>query len=100
MNLGTIGALLGVIASLTAILAYFDNGIQKNKARLRAEKGRVISLEKILRIQGERISALERHASTMSSDKNGFGDFQCNEPLIELEQEAREEYKRHQTDLT
>ena len=97
MNLTTIGAILGAIASLLAILAYLDKGVQNNKARLRAEKGRVISLEKIVRLQGERITALEDYASNPSDNGESF---QPNKPLIDLENEARDEYKKHHTDLT
>ena len=97
MNLTTIGAILGALASLFAILAYLDKGVQNNKARLRAEKGRVISLEKIVRFQGERIAALEDYASNSSDNSESF---QPNKPLIDLENEARDEYKKHHTDLT
>ena len=97
MNLTTIGAILGAIASLSAILADLDQGVQNNKARLRAEKGRVISLEKIVRFQGERITALEDYASNPSDNGESFLP---NKPLIDLESEAREEYKKHHTDLT
>ncbi|WP_445173791.1 hypothetical protein [Microcoleus sp.] len=96
MNLGTIGAILGAIASFLAILAYLNNGVRNNRARLRAEKGRVISLAKIVEIQGKRITALEIHASR--TEDESF--FQPNEPLIDLENEAKDEYKKHHTDLT
>ncbi len=98
MNLGKIGAILGAIASVTAIAAYLDKEIRRNKARLRAEKGRVISLAKIVEIQGKRIRALEVHA-VRSKEENG-SQFHPNIALIDLESEAREEYKKHHTDLT
>ena len=98
MNLGTIGAILGAIASSLAILAYLNKGIRNNGARLRAEKGRVIALAKIIELQGKRIAALENHASLTEDGSESY--FQPNEPLIDLENEARDEYKKHHTDLT
>lgn len=98
MNLGTIGGILGAIASVLAIVAYLDKGIRNNQARLQAEKGRVLSLAEIVEIQGKRIEALEDYASL---PKEGNIDiFRPNNPLIDLENKAREEYKKHQTNLT
>jgi len=97
MTLGTIGAILGAIASFLAIVAYLDKGVRNNKARLRAEKGRVSCLAEITEIQGKRIGALELHASR-SEDENSY--FQINNPLIDLENKARDEYIKHHTDLT
>lgn len=97
MNLGTIGAILGAIASFLAICAALSQGIRDNGARLQAEKGRVIALWKILEIQGKRIEALEDYASLPKEEGKSF---QLNDPLIELEVEARNEYRKHHTDLT
>lgn len=97
MNLGTIGAILGAIASFLAILAYLDKGVRNNKARLKAEKGRVISLAEIVEIQGKRIEALEFYASLPKEEGESF---KPNNPLIELENKAREEYRSHHTNLT
>ena len=97
MNLGTIGAILGAIASFLGILAYLDKGVRNNKARLKAEKGRVISLAEIVEIQGKRIEALEFHASLPREESESF---KPNNPLIDLENKAREEYKNHHTNLT
>lgn len=97
MNIGTIGAILGAIASLLAIFAALSQGIRDNSARLQAEKGRVIALWKIIEIQGKRIEALEDHASLPREESTSF---QPNNPLIELEVEAKNEYKKHHTDLT
>jgi hypothetical protein len=97
MNLGTIGAILGAIASFLAIAAALSQGIRDNGARLQAEKGRVIALWKILEIQGKRIEALEDHASLPTEEGKSF---QPNNPLIDLEIEARNEYRKHHTDLT
>jgi hypothetical protein len=54
-------------------------------------------LWKILEIQGKRIEALEDHASLPREEGKSF---QPNNPLIDLEVEARNEYKKHHTDLT
>jgi hypothetical protein len=97
MNLGTIGAILGAVASFLAICAALSQGIRDNGARLQAEKGRVIALWKILEIQGKRIEALEDHASLPKEEGNSF---QLNNPLLDLENEARTEYKKYHTDLT
>jgi hypothetical protein len=98
MNLATIGAILGAITSGLAIFAYLDKGIRKNKARLRAEKGRVISLAEIVKIQSKRIEALEFYASLPK--EQGGEIFRPNNELIDLENEAKEAYKKHQTELT
>ena len=97
MNLGTIGAILGAVASFLAICAALGQSIRDNGARLQAEKGRVIALWKILEIQGKRIEALEDYASLPREEGKSF---QPNNPLLELELEARTEYKKHHTDLT
>jgi hypothetical protein len=97
MTLGTIGAILGAIASLLGILAYLDKGVRNNTARSKAEKGRVISLAEIIEIQGKRIEALEFHASLPREESESF---KPNNPLIDLENKAREEYKNHHTNLT
>jgi hypothetical protein len=97
MNLATIGGLLGAVASFLAIVGYLNKGIKNNKARLAAEKGRVISLAEIVEIQGKRIEALEDHASLPREDGNSF---RPNNPLIDMENKAREEYKNHHTNLT
>jgi len=76
MNLGTIGAILGAIASFLAIAAALSQGIRDNSARLQAEKGRVIALWKIIEIQGKRIEALEDHASLPREE--GSKSFQPN----------------------
>ena len=97
MNLGTIGAILGAIASFLAIFATLSQKIRENGARLQAEKGRVIALWKITEIQGKRIEALEDYASLPKEEGKSF---QPNNPLIDLESEAKNEYKKHHTDLT
>lgn len=97
MNLGTIGAVLGAIASFLAIFAALSQGIRDNGARLQAEKGRVAALWKIVEIQGKRIEALEDHASLPTEESKSF---QPNNPLIDLELEAKNEYKKHHTNLT
>jgi hypothetical protein len=97
MSLGTIGAILGAVVSFLTILAALSQGIRDNSARLQAEKGRVIALWKIIEIQGKRIEALEDHASLPREEGKSF---QPNNPLIDLEVEAKNEYKKYHTDLT
>ncbi len=97
MNLGTFGAILGAISSFLVIIAWFDSRIKNNQARLRAEKGRVVSLSKIIEIQGKRIEAIEMHLSLSTKEDENFA---INNPLIALEEEAKAEYKKHHTNLT
>lgn len=97
MNIGTIAAILGAVASFIAILAALSQGIRDNGARLQAEKGRVIALFKMIEIQGKRIEALEDYAALPKEEGKSF---HLNSPLIDLEIEARNEYKKHHTDLT
>jgi len=73
--------------------AFFLNEVLTNEA----EKGRVIALWKIVEIQGKRIEALEDYASLPKEERKSF---QPNNPLIDLEVEAKNEYKKHHTDLT
>jgi hypothetical protein len=54
-------------------------------------------LAEIVEIQGKRIEALEDHASLPREDGNSF---RPNNPLIDMENKAREEYKNHHTNLT
>jgi len=98
MNVGTIGAILGAIASFLAIVAYLDKKITNNRARLRAEKGRIISVVKIQGLHNKRITALERHASR-SKEEEPF-QIEATNALIDLEEEEKAEYQKHQTDLT
>lgn len=97
MNLGTIGGILGAVASFLAIIVHLNKGIKNNQARLAAEKGRVISLAEIVEIQSKRIEALEDYASLPKEEGEIF---RPNNPLIDLENKAKEEYKNHQTNLT
>jgi len=98
MNLATIGAMLGAIASFLAIVAYLDNKITTNRARLRAEKARMNSIVIIQGIHSRRITTLERHASR-SKEEEPF-QVEATNALIDLEEEEKAEYQKHQTDLT
>lgn len=95
MNLGTISLILGSVASIFAILAYLYKGIRYNKARSKAQQGRITALFQITKIQGERLTAMESCLTTTD-----VGNYQINTALIELEKEAFAEFKTHNTHLT
>jgi hypothetical protein len=62
INLGTIGAILGAIASFLAIVATLSQKIRDNGARLQTEKGRVIALWKIVESQVKRYYPFRRRS--------------------------------------
>jgi hypothetical protein len=93
-HLATVSLVLGTIASFFAILAYLYKGVRLNKARAKAQQGRITSLARISQIQGQRLSNVEK---CMSLRNEGFN---MNSGLVELEDEAFEEYREHDTKLT
>ena len=95
MNVGTIIGVLGGIASFVAVLAYYDQRIRYNKARTRAQQGRITALVQIIKLQGKRLTVVETYLS-----KEDGANYQVNAELIELEGEALEDYKAHDTKLT
>jgi hypothetical protein len=95
MTVGTIIGVLGGIASFVAVLAYYDQRIRYNKARTRAQQGRIAALVQIVILQGKRVTVVERYLA-----KEDGANYQVNSELIELEEEALEDYKAHDTKLT
>ena len=95
MNVGSIVAALGGIASFVAVLAYYDQRIRYNKARTRAQQGRITALVQIIKLQGKRLTVVETYLA-----KEDGNNYQVNAELIELEEEALEDYKAHDTKLT
>lgn len=95
MNLGTILAVLGGAGSGVALLAYYDQRIRYNKARTKAQQGRISALLQIIKFQGKRITVVETHLA-----KEDGTNYQINAELIELEEEALKDYKEHDTRLT
>jgi hypothetical protein len=95
MNVGTIFAVLGGVASCVAVLTYYDQRIRYNKARTKAQQGRLTALLQIITYQGKRITVLEKYLA-----KEDGANYQINNELIELEEEAISEYKAHDTKLT
>jgi hypothetical protein len=95
MNVGTIIGVLGGIASFVAVLAYYDQRIRYNKARTRAQQGRITALVQIIKLQGKRLTVVETYLA-----KEDGVNYQVNAELIELEEEALEDYKAHDTKLT
>jgi hypothetical protein len=94
LNLATISLILGAIASFLAILAYLYKGVRYNKARSKAQQGRIVSLFRIQQIQGQRLTRAEKHIS-----KKDEG-YPIDDGLVQLEEEAMNEYKEHDTKLT
>lgn len=95
MNVGSIVAVLGGVASFVAVLAYYDQRIRFNKARTRAQQGRITALVQIIKLQGKRLTVVEAYLA-----KEDGNNYQVNAELLELEEEALEEYKAHDTKLT
>jgi hypothetical protein len=95
MNVGSLVAVLGGVASFVAVLAYYDQRIRFNKARTRAQQGRITALVQIIRLQGKRLTVVEPYLA-----KEDGNNYQVNAELIELEEEALEDYKAHDTKLT
>jgi len=95
MNLGTILGVLGSAGSVVALLAYYDQRIRYNKARTKAQQGRISALLQIIKFQGKRLTAVETYLA-----KEDGANYQINAELIELEEEALEDYKEHDTRLT
>ena len=94
MNLGTVSLILGSLAALFTILAYLYKGVRFNKARSKAQQGRIASIFRVQQIQGQRLTNLEKHMS------RGDESYLINNGLLELEEEAMNEYKEHDTKLT
>ena len=95
MNVGTIVALLTGAASFVGLLAYYDQRIRYNKARTRAQQGRITALVQIIKLQGKRLTVVETYLA-----KEDGANYQVNAELIELEEEALDDYKAHDTKLT
>jgi len=95
MNLATISLILGTVASFFAILAYMYKGIRFNKARSRAQQGRIVALLQVAKFQGKRLTSIETYLS-----KEDGNNYQMNHELIDLETEAMKEFKEHDTHLT
>jgi len=95
MNVGTIVAILTGAASFVALLAYYDQRIRYNKARTKAQQGRITALVQIIKLQGKRLTVVESYLVKEDGD-----NYQINSELIQLEAEALEDYKAHDTKLT
>lgn len=94
MNLVTISLILGAIASFLAILAYLYKAVRFNKARGKAQQGRITSIFRILQIQGQRLTLLEREQSKKDNS------YPVDSGLQQLEEEAMNEFRDHDTKLT
>ena len=93
MNLATINLIIGTIAGTIAILVYLWKGVKFNKARSKAQQGRITSLAEVVTFQHQRTSAIEKHLVETS-------DFRPSEGLTTLEEKALNEYESHHTNLT
>ena len=95
MNVGTILAVLGGAGSGVALLAYYDQRIRYNKARTKAQQGRIVALLQVIKLQGKRIAVIETYL-----EKEDGANYQINTELVDLERDALEDYKEHDTRLT
>jgi type II secretory pathway component PulJ len=95
MSLGTANLIIGSLVGLIAILVYLLKGMQYNKSRNKAQQGRIQALCQVVKYQGKRLTNLEAYIA-----KEDEGHYQVNNELIELEQEALEDFKKNDTLLT
>jgi type II secretory pathway component PulJ len=95
MNLGTANLIIGSLVGLIAILVYLLKGMQYNKSRNRAQQGRIQALLQVVKYQGKRLTNLETYIA-----KEDEGHYQVNNELIELEEEAMNDFKKNDTLLT
>ncbi len=95
MNLGTANLIIGSLVGLIGILVYLLKGMQYNKSRNRAQQGRIQALVQVVKYQGKRLTNLETYIA-----KEDEGNYQINNELIELEEEAMSEFKKNDTLLT
>jgi len=97
MNLETVGLIVTIFGGTLGILSVFWKAINRNKARAKAQQGRIESIVDLLEIQAERTQNIERH---LSMPENERGSFQVEQGLVNLESKALDEYKKHHTNLT
>jgi type II secretory pathway component PulJ len=95
MNLGTANLIIGSLVGLIGILVYLLKGMQYNKSRNRVQQGRIQALLQVVKYQGKRLTNLESYIV-----KEDEGNYQINNELIELEEEAMADYKKNDTLLT
>jgi len=95
VNLGTANLIIGSLVGLIAILVYLLKGMQYNKSRNRAQQGRIQALLQVVKYQGKRLTNLETYIA-----KEEEGNYQVNNELIELEEEAMSDFKKNDTLLT
>jgi type II secretory pathway component PulJ len=95
VNLGTANLIIGSLVGLIAILVYLLKGMQYNKSRNRAQQGRIQALFQVVKYQGKRLTNLETYIA-----KEDEGNYQVNNELIELEEEAMSDFQKNDTLLT
>jgi type II secretory pathway component PulJ len=95
VNLGTANLIIGSLVGLIGILVYLLKGMQYNKSRNRAQQGRIQALLQVVKYQGKRLTNLETYIA-----KEDEGNYQVNNELIELEEEAMSDFKKNDTLLT
>jgi type II secretory pathway component PulJ len=95
VSLGTANLIIGSLVGLIGILVYLLKGMQYNKSRNKAQQGRIQALMQVVKYQGKRLTNLESYIA-----KEDEGHYQVNNELIELEEEAMNDYKKNDTLLT
>ena len=95
MSLGTANLIIGSLVGLIGILVYLLKGMQYNKSRNKAQQGRIQALMQVVKYQGKRLTNLETYIA-----KEDEGHYQVNNELIELEEEAMNDFRKNDTLLT
>jgi septal ring factor EnvC (AmiA/AmiB activator) len=95
VNLGTANLIIGSLVGLIAILVYLLKGMQYNKSRNKAHQGRIKALSQVVKYQGKRVTNLETYLAEKDES-----NYQVNNELIELEEEAMSDFKKNDTLLT
>jgi type II secretory pathway component PulJ len=94
VNLGTANLIIATLLGLIGILAYLFKGMQYNKSRNTAQQGRIKALLQVVKYQGKRLTNLEAYIAKED------GHYLVNNELIELEEEAMNDFKKNDTLLT
>jgi len=97
MNLETVGLIVTIFGGALGILSVFWKAISRNKAKAKAQQGRIESIVDLLEIQSERTQNIERYLSIPEGER---GPFQLEQGLVNLELKALDEYQKHHTNLT
>jgi type II secretory pathway component PulJ len=94
VNLGTVNLIIATLLGFMGVLVYLFKGMQYNKSRNTAQHGRIKALLQVVKYQGKRLTNLETYIAKED------GHYLVNNELIELEEEAMNDFKKNDTLLT